>query len=124
MFLMALALFSTGLFAQTKTQMKTGDLAKPITQYIAQNYSGYSAMNAFKINAKGVLSYEVKIGKESEEAYLFFDKDGKFIRKEVAMKAEKQKPAATQPAQQQHQQPHQQPHPQQQTHPSGSHVKK
>ncbi|HLO58043.1 MAG TPA: hypothetical protein VK179_04835 [Bacteroidales bacterium] len=66
--------------AQTRTAVKISDLPKAISENMANNHKGFTAQEAFKIDTKNVISYEV-IGKEGQkEMSLFYDKDGKFER--------------------------------------------
>ena len=98
LFIMLLGLFGTAVFGQTKTEMKPGDLMKPITDYITKNYAGYTIEKAFKVDSKGVITYDVVVVKEKMKDKLEFDKDGKFLKK-MSMSEH----AATQPAQQKQQ---------------------
>jgi hypothetical protein len=70
-----------------KTSMKVEDLMKDITKHISKNYKDYKPVEAYKIETKGVVSYEVIIEKESNKLDIYYDKDGKFSRKEVEKKA-------------------------------------
>ena len=74
--------FSTVLFAQTKTELKSSELQKPISEYISKNFSGYDSVKVFKVDAKGVITYDICISKNTTHEKLFFDKEGKFVRKE------------------------------------------
>jgi hypothetical protein len=75
-------IFSNILFAQTKTELQAADLQKPVLEYIAKNFKGYSIDKVFKVDAKGVITFDVCINKDKTHEKLFFDKDGKFLRKE------------------------------------------
>ena len=77
-----LGVFSTLIFAQTKTELKTSELQKPISDYISKNFTGFTIVNAFKVDAKGVITFDVCVSKDKIHEKLFFDKDGKFVRKE------------------------------------------
>jgi len=74
--------FSTIIFAQTKTELQPTELQKPILEYISKNFQGYSIDKVFKVDTKGVITYDVCINKDKTHEKLFFDKDGKFLRKE------------------------------------------
>ena len=74
-------------FTQTKTEMKPSDISKPVTDYIAKNFAGYSIGKVFKCVSKGTLTSEVMVVKGTDKQTLIFDKDGKFLKKE-AVKAE------------------------------------
>jgi hypothetical protein len=93
LFILLLGLFTTAVFAQTKTEVKPGDLAKPVTDYIMKNYSGFTIDKAFKVDSKGVITWDVIVSKDKLKEKLEFDKDGKFI-KQITMN---EKPAS-QPA--------------------------
>jgi hypothetical protein len=70
------------IYAQTKTELQTTELQKPILEYIAKNFLGYSIDKIFKVDAKGVITYDICVNKDKTHEKLFFDKDGKFLRKE------------------------------------------
>jgi hypothetical protein len=72
----------TLIFAQTKTELQAAELQKPILEYISKNFKGYSVDKVFKVDAKGVITYDVCVNKDQTHEKLFFDKDGKFLRKE------------------------------------------
>jgi hypothetical protein len=75
-------IFSVVIFAQTKTELQAEELQKPILEYISKNFSGYSIDKIFKVDAKGVITFDVCVNKDKTHEKLFFDKDGKFLRKE------------------------------------------
>ena len=77
-----LVILSAVIFAQTKTELKTSELQKPISEYISKNFTGYSIVKAFKVDAKGIITFDVCVSKDKNHEKLFFDKDGKFERKE------------------------------------------
>jgi len=77
-----LGILSSAIFAQTKTELQVSELQKPIVEYISKNFQGFSIDKIFKVDAKGVITYDVCINKEKTHEKLFFDKDGKFLRKE------------------------------------------
>jgi len=77
-----IALFSGVLFAQTKTEIRTSDLQPPIAGYLEKNLSGYIINKAFRVDDKGVISYEVCVSKDNAHEKLTFDKEGKFLKKE------------------------------------------
>ncbi len=70
------------LFAQTRTELQVSELQKPIREYIAKNFKGYNTGRVLKVDARGVITYEICVNKEKTHEKLFFDKDGKFLRKE------------------------------------------
>lgn len=77
-----LAAFGTTLFSQTKTELQITELRKPITDYIAKNYTAYKIKKAFKVDAKGVITFDICIVKNDEYEKLIFDREGQFIKKE------------------------------------------
>jgi hypothetical protein len=78
--------------AQTKTEIKSADLPKAITDNIAKDYAGYNIAKAFKVDTKGTISYRVMVKDAKGELILFYDKDGNFVRKQ-APQAHKPAPA-------------------------------
>lgn len=80
--ILILGIFTTALFAQTKTELQAAELQKPILEYIGKNFQDYSIDRVFKVDAKGVITYDVCVNKDKIHEKLFFDKDGKFLRKE------------------------------------------
>ncbi len=77
-----LGILSPIIFAQTKTELQVSELQKPITEYISKNFQGFSIDKIFKVDAKGVITYDICVNKDKTHEKLFFDKDGKFLRKE------------------------------------------
>jgi len=75
-------ILSTIIFAQTKTELQASELQKPILEYISKNFKDYSIDKVFKVDAKGVITYDICVNKDKIHEKLFFDKDGKFLRKE------------------------------------------
>ena len=75
-------IFSAMILAQTKTELQVAELQKPVLEYISKNFQGYSIDKVFKVDAKGVITYDVCVNKDKIHEKLFFDKDGKFLRKE------------------------------------------
>jgi len=78
-----LAILTSVIFAQTKTELKTSELQKPISEYISKNFTGFTIDKAFKVDAKGVITFDICVTKDKTHEKLFFDKDGKFLRKET-----------------------------------------
>ena len=74
------ALFTTAVFAQTKTELKPSELSKSITDYVKQNMKTFSIVKAFKVDSKEVITYDVVVAKGAEKHILVFDKDGKFVK--------------------------------------------
>jgi len=76
------SLFSTLIFSQTKTEIKKTDLQKPIAEYLIKNCPGYNIDKAFKVDSKGIITYDLCVSKDKTRDKITFDKDGKFIIKE------------------------------------------
>jgi hypothetical protein len=74
-------IFTTFLFAQTKTEVKVSDLPKPISAYVTKNMNGAAIDKAFKVVNNGVQTYDVVIKKGDIKHVLAFDKDGNFVKK-------------------------------------------
>lgn len=68
--------------AQTKSMVKITDLAKPIQDNLSLQHKGWSPVQAYKLDTKGVITYEVMVRKETNEMRLFYDNDGKYLREE------------------------------------------
>lgn len=80
-FLILLA--GTILFGQTKTEISTTDLTVPITDHLKKSMPGYSIDKAFRVDTQGLMTYEVCVSKEKNLEKLTFDKDGRYLKKEV-----------------------------------------
>jgi hypothetical protein len=93
MLLFVIALSVMAVNAQTRTAVKVADLPKAITDNIATAHKGFTAMDAFKVDTKGVMTYEVTVKDAKTEKVLVYDKDGKFVKAEP-----KKAPAAAAPA--------------------------
>jgi len=73
-----------GKLNETETEIKTSELPKAVTDYIAKNYAGYKNEEAAKItDAAGKISYEAEVKKGKEEMDLIFDANGNFLKKIV-----------------------------------------
>jgi len=84
-------LFAGVINAQTRTAMKSSELKKEITEYVAKNYVGYTIREAFKVETNKVITYEVIAQKESAKVTLVFNDKGGFV------KMENQKATGTKP---------------------------
>ena len=65
-----------------KTTVEVIDLQKSITDNISKNYPGYTAINAFKLDKKGSISYQVAVKKDTNNVDLYYSKNGVFLSKE------------------------------------------
>jgi hypothetical protein len=81
MLFMAVIFAVTFVNAQTKTEIKTSDLQKAITDHITANYAGYAINKSFKVDNKGVISYKVHVSKAAEKLTLVYDMSGNFVKK-------------------------------------------
>jgi len=64
-----------------KTAIKVTDLPKAITENVAKDYADYKILKANKCDDSGVISYQVCTAKGSSNVDLYYDKDGKYLRK-------------------------------------------
>jgi hypothetical protein len=83
---------TTTAVQNNKTTMKVAELQKAITDNILKTYPGYKTLEAYKLDNSGADAFEVVIEKATSKLDLFYDKDGKFLKKEVPVKA---KPVTT-----------------------------
>lgn len=67
--------------ASTKTLIKAEELQKAITESITKDYPDYKVLKAYKLDNKNAITYEVMVEKGTLKENLFYDKDGKFLRK-------------------------------------------
>lgn len=77
-----LAILTMVAFSQTRTELQAAELQKPIQEYLAKNYKDFAICKIFKVDAKGVITYDICLSKDKTHDRLFFDKDGKYLRKE------------------------------------------
>lgn len=75
-------MFTVNLMAQT-TPVKTEDLPQGIIDNVTKNHPGYTIKEAQKIQNHESLNYRVKVVKQNSELTLLYDKEGRFIRKEM-----------------------------------------
>ena len=81
-FILAMVMVVSAINAQTRTSIKLSDLPKAITENISTAHQGWIAQEAFKIDTKNVLTYEVVVKKASSEMNFIYDKDGKYLKME------------------------------------------
>jgi hypothetical protein len=91
-FMLAFVMSMVAMNAQTRTAVKVNDLPKAITDNLTTAHQGWKASEAFKVDTKGVMTYEVLAKKGSSETMLVYDKDGKYLKMEPT------KTASTAPA--------------------------
>ena len=90
--MLAFVMSMVAINAQTRTAVKVTDLPKAITDNLSTAHQGWTAAEAFKVDTKGVMTYEVLAKKGTSETTLVYDKDGKYLKMEPA------KAASTAPA--------------------------
>jgi hypothetical protein len=74
-------LFSTVIFAQKSTEIPAAKLPKATTDYLKDNLPGTKIDKAFKVEDKGVVTYNVTVDVKGNKHMFIFDKDGKFLKK-------------------------------------------
>jgi hypothetical protein len=81
-FMLAFVMCMVVINAQTRTAVKVNDLPKAITENLSSQHQGWNASEAFKLDTKGVMTYEVIAKKGTSETTLVYDKDGKYLKME------------------------------------------
>ena len=66
--------------AQSRVAIKSNDLPKAITENVSTQHPGYAISNAYRVDEKGVMTYEVFAKKDNDMLRMVYDKDGKFMR--------------------------------------------
>jgi archaellum component FlaG (FlaF/FlaG flagellin family) len=64
-----------------RTNVLAGELPKPITEYLAKDYAGYTCKEATSVSLNNKVTYEAVIVKGTTTETLVFDKEGKFLKK-------------------------------------------
>jgi hypothetical protein len=79
--------------APTKMMMKVTELPKAIQDNLSTQFKAWMPSQAYKMDSKGTISYEVMVKKETSEMKLLYDKEGKLMKEEplTAMKPEQKK---------------------------------
>jgi hypothetical protein len=81
------ALFDVkGTLLETETPVTENDLPKTVKDSLAKGFAGYTLKEIEKVDAKGVVSYEMEVKKAS---ILSFDIKGKLVKNEVKKEGEK-----------------------------------
>ena len=75
-----------GGLLETETPISENDLPKAVKDSLAKGFAGYTLKEVEKNDAKGVISYEMKVKKASELSY---DAKGKLLKNEVINNKEK-----------------------------------
>jgi len=68
---------------RVKTEVKTADLMKEITDHIAKNYAGYTISKAEKVTADKVVTYDVLVVKGETKTTLTYNDKGAFVKAKV-----------------------------------------
>jgi hypothetical protein len=82
LFVLALVAGVSAANAQNRTSLKVADLPKAISENIAAEHKGYTVQDAYKIDTKGIISYEVLVKSAASRVVLLYDKDGKYVKME------------------------------------------
>ncbi|MCX6279883.1 MAG: hypothetical protein NT004_17575 [Bacteroidetes bacterium] len=77
-----LSMIGNLVISQTKTELQASELQKPIKEYIERNFNGFSIGKIFKVDEKGTITFDICVNKGKTYEKLFFDKEGKFMKKE------------------------------------------
>ncbi|MCB0429304.1 MAG: PepSY-like domain-containing protein [Flavobacteriales bacterium] len=73
-----------GTFLQEETEIEKSMLPSGVTNYCAQQFSGYKLTEASKIrDASGTVSFEAEMSKGKERFDAMFDASGNFVEKKV-----------------------------------------
>jgi len=81
-FLFVLILSVAALNAQTRTAIRLSDLPKAASDNLSSQHQGWNAVDAYKVDSKGMMTYEVTAKKGPSETVLVYDKDGKYLKME------------------------------------------
>jgi len=82
LFLLVLVAGISAAYAQNRTSLKVADLPKAISENIAAAHKGYTVQDAYKIDTKGIISYEVFAKSAASRVILVYDKDGRYMKME------------------------------------------
>jgi hypothetical protein len=70
-------------FAITKKAIKASELPAAITADISSRYLSYSIVDAYKVNDKNIITFEVIINSKKNRLKLYYSSDYKFLRQEI-----------------------------------------
>lgn len=68
------------LFSQTRTELVPRDLPSAVNEYVKGKMHGFTISKSFKVDSKGIITYNVLVKKGDETQVLIFNKDGIFTR--------------------------------------------
>jgi hypothetical protein len=69
------------VYSLTRTEVIIRNLPAPITEYVKTKMQAFAISKAFKVDSKGVITFEILVVKGSEKQVLIFDRNGKFLKK-------------------------------------------
>jgi hypothetical protein len=101
-FIFVALIIATLLFSQTRTEVIIRNLPSSIPEYVKAKMQAFTISKAFKVDSKGVITYDILVIKGSEKQVLIFDRNGNFIKKgdKEAMEAMEKKPGQPNPTNQ------------------------
>jgi len=82
-----------------KNMIQTSELQKAITENISKDYPDYKVLQAYKISENNNTNYEIVVEKGNVKEDLFYNKDGKFLKKESPVEKPKSKMPVSKPVQ-------------------------
>jgi hypothetical protein len=82
-----------------KSMIQTSELQKAITENISKDYPDYKLLQAYKLSSNNNTTYEIVVAKGNAKEDLFYNKDGKFLKKESPVEKPKAKMPAIKPVQ-------------------------
>ncbi len=94
-FMLAFVMCMVAVNAQTRTAVKVNDLPKSITENLNSQHQGWTASEAYKVDTKGVMTYDVIAKKGNSETMLVYDKNGKYLKMEPTKMASASKTTTT-----------------------------
>jgi hypothetical protein len=79
------AMSSFWMEAQTRIPVNVAELKKEIMEDLARSNAGSIVKGAFMVVTNNVTTYEVTINKSKSNYTLIYDKNGKFLKKQVIL---------------------------------------
>ena len=71
---------ANGKFMETESEIAKSALPKAVADAVAKNYAGYKIEETAKIEAKGLVTYEVEVEKGEKSMDLIYDEKGKLLK--------------------------------------------
>jgi Protein of unknown function (DUF2874). len=78
---MSVVIDEKGNLLEVETEIKVTELPQAINATIAKDFPGYKINECEKIEAKGIVSYELEVQKEKIEYEIVLNADGKLLKK-------------------------------------------